>query len=795
MSLRRRHAFSILVGLLLFGGLAYVGWNRPHPAVDPLAWLLFTGLFLFMDVFSFPVDVAYVNLAATSAMGALLVLGPLAAAWIALTGALVNVVLRWAFPTPVRETEEPGGLLSMAGIGLLNATLLTLSLLGGAALYAAAGGPLPLTKLGPPAIGPFLLLLLGFNLINYLLAAGYLLLPGDWAALNALRRALPKLLLYEVLPQVFTPLLPLIYTGFGPGPFLLFAVGVGGASLVTRRLAQTGQRLERRVTELNTLSALSQALAASLQIDDLLATLAAELPKILPVGGLYVALWHPQTDEVSFPLAVEKGRRLSWDMRRQVNGLSEYVMRTHQPLLLPDNVTARVTELGLTPPATPAAGWLVVPIIAGSQVLGALGVYALDPQAPRLNEADRDLLLTIATPLALALHNASVYVQTDEALAQRVQQLSSILYTTSEGILLLDAETRVLTANRALESFAGLPATELSGRALATDDALLARLGTNSANLQADLAALQNGSDLVTHFHTTGQTPQREVERTLAPVRAGSGAVAGWLLILRDVTEEQDLGRLRDDLTHMLIHDLRGPLGSILTGLALIQQMTPPGRPLEPEALEVLKLARKSGQNLLHMINQLLDVARIESGTVPLERERVSPEELLSAAVERLRPAAEAAAIQLVAEAAPGLPELSVDTQLLGRVLDNLGDNAVKFAPDGSTVRLWTRPTTTPPGVLFGVSDQGPGIPAADQIHLFEKFNRLPNILGRRTGTGLGLAFCRLVVVAHGGEITVDSAPGKGSTFVVRLPVTKDSSTDRTDETNNAKRMEPTDLK
>jgi signal transduction histidine kinase len=247
-------------------------------------------------------------------------------------------------------------------------------------------------------------------------------------------------------------------------------------------------------------------------------------------------------------------------------------------------------------------------------------------------------------------------------------------------------------------------------------------------------------------------------------------------MILRDITEEQALERLRDDLTHMLIHDLRGPLGSILTSLALIQQMAPPGKPMDPEATEVLTLARSSGQHLMHMINQLLDVARIESGSVPLQRERVSAEELLSAATLRLRPAAEAAAITVLAEAAPDLPELSVDTQLIGRVLDNLSDNAVKFAPNGSTIRMWARPGPAAPGlragVLFGVSDEGPGIPPDERGRLFEKFSRLPNIHGRRGGTGLGLAFCRLVVEAHGGQISLESTPGRGSTFLVRLPAT-----------------------
>ncbi len=789
MTRTRRTLTAVFNALLLLAAVVYAGLALPRPAFDPVAWLLFASLFLITDAMAISIGVAYVNLASTVALGAMLVMGPWAAVWIALIGATVNAGVRWAFPERVGEAREPGGLLSLVSIGLINAVLLTLSLLGGALVYMAAGGRLPLVVFGPQAIGPCLLLLLGFGVINYGVAGAYMLSAGDRAALRTFFRALPMVSAFEMVPQLFVPLLPLIYTNLGPGVFLLSSLALAGASLIMRRMALTGRRLEQRVTELNTLGALSQALAASLQIEDLLDALHTQLPKIMPVGGLYVALWHPENDEVSFPLAVEKGQELQWSKRKHGNGLSEYVIRTRQPVLLADNVKARAAQLGVIPPALPASSWLTVPIIAGSQVLGTLGVYALVAQGLPLSSTDRDLLITVATQLGMALHNARLYLQTDEALAQRVQQLSSILYTTREGIMLLDSETRVLTANRALAAFAGVSAAELTGQVLAKHEILLARLGTTPAELEIDLAEMAGGSDLVTHTHTTPMPAQREVERTLAPVRGSTGEVSGWLMILRDITEEQALGQLRDDLTHMLIHDLRGPLGSILTSLALIQQMAPPGKPMEPEAMDVLTLARSSGQHLMHMINQLLDVARIESGSVPLQRERVSPEELLSAAVLRLRPAAEAAAIRVQAEAAPDLPELSVDTQLIGRVLDNLSDNAIKFAPNGSTIRLWTRPVAAaaglPAGVLFGVSDEGPGIPNDEQSHLFEKFTRLPNIEGRRSGTGLGLAFCRLVVEAHRGQISLESAPGQGSTFVVRLPTRKDSSTDGTDGTND----------
>lgn len=248
--------------------------------------------------------------------------------------------------------------MAMAGIGLINAVLLSPSLFAGTALYRAASGSLPLVSLGPEFIGPYLLLVLGFAVTNYVLAAGYLLLPGDGAVMHTYLHALPRVIVYEVAPQIFSPLLPLIYNRLGPEPFLLFSVGLAGASLGARSLAVSGQRLEKRVSGLKTLGALSQALAASLQMDDLRATLRKQLPKIIPVDGLCVALYYLEGREVSFPLAVERGHRLSWSKRPAVNGLTEYVLNTRQPLLIPDKVAAQFERLGPDPSrARPNRGW------------------------------------------------------------------------------------------------------------------------------------------------------------------------------------------------------------------------------------------------------------------------------------------------------------------------------------------------------------------------------------------------------------------------------------------------------
>src|SRR5258708_24051769 len=246
MSRTRRSAMTLITGLLLAAALVYAGLFQPRPAFDPLAAPLFTVLFLFTDALAIPVGVGYVNLDAIVAVGALLVMGPFAAALIALVGAAVNIGVRWAFPERVGEAREPGGLLSLINIGLTNAFLMTVSLVGGAALYEAAGGPLPLVRFGLEAIGPYLLLVLGYSVINYSAAAVYVMLPGDRSMLDKYLRALPTMSAYEILPQLFTPLLPLIYTGLGPGPFLVFSLAVAGGSMVLRAMAVDGQRPGRR---------------------------------------------------------------------------------------------------------------------------------------------------------------------------------------------------------------------------------------------------------------------------------------------------------------------------------------------------------------------------------------------------------------------------------------------------------------------------------------------------------------------------------------------------------------------
>lgn len=223
----------------------------------------------------------------------------------------------------------------------------------------------------------------------------------------------------------------------------------------------------------------------------------------------------------------------------------------------------------------------------------------------------------------------------------------------------------------------------------------------------------------------------------------------------------------RDDTLQMLVHDLRNPLTSLLAGLALIDDMAP----LTEAQAQALDIARRGGDTLLAMINEMLEVSRHEAGQAQLQRTPTALPALLDAACDQVRHLAIKAGVTLTSLRPDDLPMVALDADKIRRVLVNLLSNAIQHTPAGGQVTLEAA-LDGAGRLMLGVRDNGLGIPA-DQIgHIFEKFSRLQ--LKRLMGpsTGLGLAFCRQVAQAHGGDIEVESILSQGSLFRLLLPLT-----------------------
>ncbi|MBI5242892.1 MAG: HAMP domain-containing protein [Elusimicrobia bacterium] len=239
----------------------------------------------------------------------------------------------------------------------------------------------------------------------------------------------------------------------------------------------------------------------------------------------------------------------------------------------------------------------------------------------------------------------------------------------------------------------------------------------------------------------------------------------GILILLRDVTGERELARMKEDFFHSIVHDLRGPIGTIDGFVHLIKRQGGLGE----KAQTFLDHVKTSSNKLRDLVADILAAAKIESGQLQLKRQPVSPEKLLSGVRVIYGLQARHAGIELRIEPGPEPPEpLSCDRELVERVLMNLVGNAMKFTP--SKGALTVRCACIGAEEEFSVADTGPGIPEDKLEAVFEKFRQLDHGPAPRSGYGLGLAICRQVVALHGGRIWAESKPGQGSRFVFRLP-------------------------
>jgi signal transduction histidine kinase/CheY-like chemotaxis protein len=261
-----------------------------------------------------------------------------------------------------------------------------------------------------------------------------------------------------------------------------------------------------------------------------------------------------------------------------------------------------------------------------------------------------------------------------------------------------------------------------------------------------------------------GESFGPEEKKTLAVVEREMGSVLTFLAA-RDETEA-----VKADFMSMIVHDLRSPLAGILAGSDILKGGM--AGELNDDQKQVVEILASSSKRLMALVNEVLDMSRIEAGRLQLHRATCAPSAIVRRAVDETKFLAGEKSQILDCAVAEGVADLYADQEKIEQVLINLVTNAVKFTPVGGKLKVTAEPVKN--GVRFAVSDTGPGLSPEDQGHLFEKYSELA---GRRKselrGTGLGLFICRSVVEAHGGTIGVESALGQGSTFHFVIPTGK----------------------
>ncbi len=392
--------------------------------------------------------------------------------------------------------------------------------------------------------------------------------------------------------------------------------------------------------------------------------------------------------------------------------------------------------------------------------------------------------------LVLAMEDVTERRHAERILAEIEVYAQNIVDTVREPLLMLGPDLRVRSANRAFYQTFQVSQEETEGQ-------LIYELG----NGQWDIAALRtllediipqksvfDDYELEHDFPVIGR---RVMLLNARQLRAGIHTEL-LVLAMEDATERrrihdlemrftaglqesyrrlQELEKLRDDITHMIIHDLRTPLTSVIGGMQTLEVVGD----LNADQREMMDIAILGGETLLGMINDLLDVEKLESGSMPLEYAVQSPGDLVASAVRQVAWLAQSSSLTLTEKIAADLPPLWGDENKLRRTLVNLLGNAIKFTPSGGTITIEAGCDAEAQLVVFSVRDTGEGIPTGSFERIFDKFSQVASRRGGRTlSTGLGLTFCKLAVEAHGGQISVESALGEGSTFRITLPASSE---------------------
>ncbi|GEK62437.1 PAS domain-containing sensor histidine kinase [Lactobacillus japonicus] len=364
--------------------------------------------------------------------------------------------------------------------------------------------------------------------------------------------------------------------------------------------------------------------------------------------------------------------------------------------------------------------------------------------------------------LAKAINNLSIRVEeSQESTEAERRRLDSVLSHMSDGVIATDRRGNITIINETASDFMDVTAEKAIGNSILDilkirDDYSLRDLIENQDELMLDFSS--NERDLILNAYFS--LIQRE-----------SGFISGLVCVLHDVTEQQKIDNDRKQFVSNVSHELRTPLTSLRSYIEALSD----GAWKDPEvAPGFLKVTQEETDRMIRMINELLSLSRMDSGTTRVDMELVNINEMFNYVLDRFdmilkKDDNPAKYYTIKREFTKRDLWVEIDTDKFTQVLDNIMNNAIKYSPDGGVVTC--RLLETHNQVIISISDQGLGIPRADLGHVFDRFFRVDKARSRaQGGTGLGLAISKEVVQMLGGRIWVDSVEGKGSTFYISLP-------------------------
>lgn len=441
---------------------------------------------------------------------------------------------------------------------------------------------------------------------------------------------------------------------------------------------------------------------------------------------------------------------------------SERARRTAQRLIY-STATAALLAMALGVLAsTILTARLLQPLARLGQAARRIGAGDLDARAQV--EGSDELSQLSSEFNAMADHLQRYRKSSLGELLQAQQAAQSIIESLPDPVLLFDTGGRVLTVNQAAERMLEVNVRSLTEPLAALPAAIVAAVVRVRSHVLAG-----HGPYVPRDFGEAIGIKTQEGERYLlpraTPVYGERGGVQGVSVILQDITRLRRFDELKNDLVATVAHEFRTPLTSLRMSIHLCLEEVV--GPLTAKQTELLAAAREDCERLQTFIDDLLDLARLQAGRLPMRKVMLSVRELLESAIAEQQSSAQQKQVTLSIHTQLTTEQVSADPERLPLVFGNLIANAIRHTPEGGAVTVAAR--QLPDRLRFEIKDSGPGIPLEYQREVFQKFFRIPG--GVSGAAGLGLSIAKEIVEAHGGEIGVESEPGSGATFYFLLPL------------------------
>ncbi len=395
-----------------------------------------------------------------------------------------------------------------------------------------------------------------------------------------------------------------------------------------------------------------------------------------------------------------------------------------------------------------------IPIIVNNRVVSLLSVSSATPNM--YSEAEMTTLYKIANMASEALSRLETILSVEKG------KLMAMVGSLADGLFMVDVNGQLTIINNAAKEFLKIAKDN------PTTIDLLGAL-PNSYDFSAKIQRAINHKRVIEEKEV--KIDEKIFEIFITPVFDESitteKKVIGASVLLHDITLEKSVAKMKEDFTNIMVHELRSPLTAIKASSELL--MAPPGPLSDEEKNKIIGLISGQSRKMLDEVSLILDAAKLEAGLFTIQKMPSDIKKLITDRVAVFNPPAHEKFINLTVDIDPSIPQFSFDPVHIGQVINNLISNSLKFTASGGTIKISAKPSIG--SVVISVSDTGAGIPKNKQHLLFTKFTQLGNTEHGAVGTGLGLYIVKGVVEAHGGQVSLESEEGRGTTITFTLPI------------------------